>query len=181
VNLDGPELHLRPLVVADASALLDLRVREREFLAPFEPVRNDRFFTLEAQREQIEQGLLEWAQDRGYGFGVFPRGSKELIGRVALSNIVRGAWQNATLGYFIASSYNGRGLASQAVGLAVGYAFSEVKLHRVQAGVMPRNEASAKVLINNGFRLEGRAPRYLQINGVWEDHDLYALTVEDRA
>jgi [ribosomal protein S5]-alanine N-acetyltransferase len=181
VNLDGPELHLRPLVVADASALLDLRVREREFLAPFEPVRNDRFFTLEAQREQIEQGLLEWAQDRGYGFGVFPSGSKELIGRVALSNIVRGAWQNATLGYFIASSYNGRGLASQAVGLAVGYAFSEVKLHRVQAGVMPRNEASAKVLINNGFRLEGRAPRYLQINGVWEDHDLYALTVEDRA
>jgi ribosomal-protein-alanine N-acetyltransferase len=92
---------------------------------------------------------------------------------------VRGAWQNATLGYFIASSHRGRGLASQGVGLVVGYGFEHAKLHRVQAGVMPRNEASAKVLLKNGFRYEGRSPRYLRINGVWEDHDMYALTVED--
>ena len=100
-------------------------------------------------------------------------------GLVALANVVRGPWQNATLGYWIDRSVVGRGHASRAVRLVLAYAFEHVGLHRVQPAIIPRNAASQRVAAKVGFRLEGRALRYLKINGVWEDHDIYALTAED--
>jgi [ribosomal protein S5]-alanine N-acetyltransferase len=98
---------------------------------------------------------------------------------VALSNIVRGAWQNCTVGYYVDQTRNGRGYATEALGLATGFALTQAGLHRVQAGVMPRNAASIRVVEKNGFRFEGLARHYLQINGVWEDHNIYALTAEN--
>jgi ribosomal-protein-alanine N-acetyltransferase len=102
-----------------------------------------------------------------------------LVGRVSLDNVVRGAWQNATLGYFVDQEHNGKGIATEAVRLSAAYAFKEASLHRIQAGVMPRNARSIRVLEKVGFRFEGVSLRYLQINGVWEDHNMYALTLED--
>src|SRR5205085_692254 len=74
---------------------------------------------------------------------------------------------------------NGRGICTEAVGLVVGIALDRLGLHRVQAAVMPRNAASIRVLEKNGFRREGLAPRYLRINGRWEDHLIFAVTAED--
>lgn len=145
---------------------------------PFEPIHNERFYTLEGQRGEIEGAMSSWEADRGYGFGIFTPDDR-MVGRVALSNVVRGAWQNATLGYFVSQDEAGKGIGTEAVRLAMDFAFSSAHLHRVQAGVMPRNEASARVLLKNGFRPEGHSPRYLKINGVWEDHDMYALTAEE--
>jgi [ribosomal protein S5]-alanine N-acetyltransferase len=93
--------------------------------------------------------------------------------------VVRGPWQNATLGYWIDKHAGGRGHATRAVRLAVRFAFEHAGLHRVQPAIIPRNVRSVRVAEKVGFRLEGRALRYLKINGVWEDHDVYALTVED--
>ena len=90
-----------------------------------------------------------------------------------------GAWHNATLGYYVDEELNGRGIATKAVVLACEFAFSKLGLHRIQAGIMPRNVASARVVQKAGFRHEGLAERYLYIAGSWEDHDIYALTVED--
>lgn len=81
----------------------------------------------------------------------------------------------------MAEEHNGRGYATQAVGSAVDYAFDELGLHRVQANVMTSNPRSARVLEKAGFRREGLALHYLKIAGRWEDHDLYAITQEDRA
>jgi ribosomal-protein-alanine N-acetyltransferase len=156
-----------------------VRIANRTFLEPFEPLRTDEFFSLKTQSDQIRAGEVQWRSDQAYAFGVFETDTDELVGRVALSNIVRGAWHNATLGYFITKDRGGRGYASAAVEQAVAFAFNEARLHRVQAGVMPRNNASVRVLEKNGFRHEGFSPRYLNINGVWEDHDLYAITVEE--
>lgn len=103
------------------------------------------------------------------------------MGRVALDNVVLGAWHNATIGYFIDEQHNGRGLATSAVRLVCKFGFEDAGLHRIQAGVMPRNAASARVLEKVGFRREGLAKRYLFIAGAWEDHDIYALTTEDWA
>jgi len=158
---------------------LAVRLANRTFLEPFEPPRPVDFFSLKAQRDQIKAGDFQWRNDQGYAFGVFETDTSELVGRVALSNIVRGAWHNATLGYFITQDRGGRGYASEAVRQSVAFGFREARLHRVQAGVMPRNRASVRVLERNGFRREGFAPRYLNINGTWEDHDLYAVTVEE--
>lgn len=168
---------IRPLEPADADAFLDLRVRNDDFLRPYEPIKAADFLTLEAQKRAIEEAADAWANDRGYSFGVFAS-DRALIGKISLNNVARGAWQNATLGYFIDKEHNGRGHGRRAVALACEFAFTSIALHRVQAAVMPHNRASARVLTRNGFRFEGLAADYLRINGRWEDHHVYALTAE---
>lgn len=174
-----PQIALRSLVAGDAAELLDLRVRNRDYLAPWEPLRSDTYWTVEAQQAEIERGIAETDAGRAFPFAIV-EDSGEIVGRIALSNIVRGAWQNATIGYFVSEDRAGRGYCTEAVRLACAYAFDVAKLHRVQAAVIPRNRASARVVEKAGFRMEGRSLRYLLIGGAWEDHDIYALTVEDR-
>lgn len=178
-RIDGELCYIRSLEVSDARAVLDLRVNNRKFLEPYEPSRQALFFTLAAQKAHLEAAARQWESDLAYAFGIFDPDTDEMVGRVALSNIVWAAWQNATLGYFIAERYNGRGIATEAVRSACGFAFGQARLHRVQAGVMPRNKASIRVLEKVGFRHEGFSPRYLSINGTWEDHDMFALTAEE--
>jgi ribosomal-protein-alanine N-acetyltransferase len=155
-------------------------LRNRSFLAAFEPPRPERHYTLAGQKELIEIDIERWSAGLRFAFGVFLV-SGEVVGRVALDNVVMGAWHNATIGYYVDQDHNGRGIATEAVLLALRFAFERAGLHRVQAGVMPRNKPSARVLAKLGFRHEGLAKHYLYINGVWEDHDMYALTVEDWA
>lgn len=175
----GERIFIRPLTRADASSLLELRRSNRDFLTPWEPRRDETFWTLEAQEAEIERGAVEAANDQGVAFGILLNHSEELVGRVALSNIVRGIWQNATLGYFVGRQHNGKGYATEAVHLTLRFAFESARLHRVQAGVIQRNAGSIRVLERAGFRFEGVSPRYLNINGVWEDHRMYAITVEE--
>ncbi|RNB51679.1 N-acetyltransferase [Brevibacillus gelatini] len=181
MTLHTDTVYLRPLQQKDAAELLELRLRNHAFLQPFEPIRPPSFLTLSGQEEQIAKAEQDFAAGTAFAFGVFLRETDEMIGRVALSNVVRGTWQNATIGYFMDQAKNGKGYTTAAVRLALGYAFREAGLHRVQAAVMPRNTASIRVLQKNGFRHEGLSLRYLQINGVWEDHLIFAITAEDWA
>jgi ribosomal-protein-alanine N-acetyltransferase len=124
----------------------------------------------------------EWKQGQAYVLLITPRGNeREILGRVALGGIQRGAFLNAHLGYWIDAAHEGKGLMTEAVREATAFAFAGIGLHRVQAAVMPRNQASHRVLEKVGYRREGMAERYLYIAGAWEDHVLYALTREDAA
>jgi ribosomal-protein-alanine N-acetyltransferase len=172
-------IHLRPLMVAEAQELLDLRRRNAEFLASREPRRDPDYFTLASQQSELRETSAHRAADRGYAFGIRTNADGKLVGRIALNNIVRGVFQNAYLGYFVGEEHNGRGIATEAVGLVVGHAFSDLGLHRVQAAVMLDNPGSMRVLLKAGFRREGVARRYLRIDGHWVDHVLFGLTVED--
>jgi ribosomal-protein-alanine N-acetyltransferase len=178
VAIGGAACVVRDLRPADAAEMHDLRVRNREFFTPFEPALADEHFTLRAQQEAIAHAARAWDEDREYAFGVALPGGP-LVGRVRLSVVVRGPWQNANLGYYVDRSTNGRGVGTEAVGLVVRFAFERLRLHRVQAAVMPRNAPSIRVLEKNGFRREGLAPNYLRINGAWEDHAIFARTRED--
>ena len=175
----GPNVFLRPLRAADAPVLLELRLEDRDFLAEFEPHRQPSYFTRSGQAAEIAADEVDDLAGGGHAFGIFRTADEQLAGRVRLSNIVRGAWHNATLGYFVARAHAGRGIATEAVGLTLGFTFEEARLHRVQGGVMPHNHASRRVLEKNGFRLEGRSLRYLYIAGAWQDHDIYAITQEE--
>ena len=128
----------------------------------------------------IAAGVAERDAGTSWSFGIFEQGTDQMAGRIALSSIVRGAWQNANVGYWVAEERNGRGYASEALGGVVSFAFDRLQLHRVQAAIMPRNVASIRVVEKNGFRREGLAERYLLIGGRWEDHAIYAVTREDR-
>ena len=170
---------IRLLGAEDAKEYTDVLQRNRDFLAPYDPARADEFWTLEEQRAQLALAAREADAGTGYAFAIIDRSDGAIAGRVALANIVRKAWQNATLGYWVDQARNGRGLATQASRLALAYAFGTAGLHRVQAGVMPRNVRSVRVLEKIGMRYEGLSERYLKINGVWEDHRMYAITAEE--
>jgi [ribosomal protein S5]-alanine N-acetyltransferase len=180
LRLDEAETAIRPFVAADADALLEARMANRDLIAEFEPRRDASFFTRAGQAREIALDRDAWDRGQGFAFAVLDRLEEDrLIGRAALSNIVRGPWQNATLGYWIDERYSGRGHATAAVRLVVRFGFEHAALHRIQPAIMPRNARSRRVVEKVGFRLEGRALRYLSIAGTWEDHDIYALTAED--
>lgn len=171
-----PAVTLRPLGAGDVDALLDLRLRNRAFLEPWEPVRDRDFYTRPVHEEEVRAGIEAAAADRGYAYGIF---APQLVGRIALNAIVRGVFGNAYVGYFVDEAQNGRGIATAAVRLALAEAFGPLDLHRVQAAVMPRNTGSIRAVRKAGLREEGYAERYLRINGVWEDHILFAITGEE--
>jgi len=180
--MDTPEKQpilpvIAPLEISDAPELIDYVMRNRDFLRALEPLRPDAYFTIEEQVEEIRRAQARSKEGSEYAFGLFSKGA--LVGRVALSNVVRGAGQYATIGYSVDRNHNGRGYATEAVRLAVAFAFRDAGLHRIQGAVMPENPASARVLIKAGFRAEGHFKRYLRINERWADHDVYAITEED--
>ena len=178
-RMTGEGVAIRAFAPGDVAELTELRVRNRDFLDPWEPRRSGGFFTEGGQRAEIERDRQEWAADRTYAFAIVERPEGAMRGRIALANVVRGAWENATLGYFVDEVAGGRGYASEAVALALRFAFGPCRLHRVQAAVMPHNARSLRVLEKNGFRHEGFAPRYLRLAGEWRDHELFAITVEE--
>jgi ribosomal-protein-alanine N-acetyltransferase len=163
----------------DAEAFLELVVRNRDHFRPYEPRRPPSFYTLGGQREQIAAAHRQAGLGERYEFGVFEQGSSDLVGRIALGGVSRGALQQAYLGYGIDREHGGLGYATQAVQLAVAFAFEELELHRVQAAVVPENRASARVLGKAGFLEEGLARRYLFLDGQWKDHRLFARTSDD--
>ena len=170
-------MDLLPLDRTHAPAMLDLRVRNREHFLTGEPVRPDRFFTLEGQREALATAEDERAAGTREAFAIVE--DDTIVGYVALSQIFRGSFQNAYLGYAVDHEHGGRGVATRAVAAAVEHAW-DLGLHRVQANVLPENAASRRVLEKNGFRHEGTALRYLDVGGRWADHELFAITVEER-
>lgn len=165
--------------MSDARELADLFAANRSFLEPFDPVRPDAFFTPEGQLGELRRAEDERARGTGYAFGIEETGTGALVGRIALSNVVRSAWGNATIGYFVGEPWNGRGYATAAVAQVLRVAFGDLGLHRVQAAVLPANAASTRVLERNGFRREGLAERYLNIAGRWQDHVILAITSEE--
>jgi ribosomal-protein-alanine N-acetyltransferase len=180
LRLEAPPTAIRPTALEDCEEQLRLRRSNRDHTGPWDPARDESFYTAAGQRLELELDQRAWAAGSAFAFAILATDERDrIIGRVALANVVRGPWQNATLGYWIDRAAVGRGHASRAVRLALEYGFDHIGLHRVQPAIIPRNIASKRVAERVGFRLEGRALRYLKINGVWEDHDIYALTAED--
>lgn len=164
--------HLRVLTQEDVPELTSLLVAQAEYLAPWEPARDPEFFTLDKQSELAGQAILDFNQELSVPF-LIVSDRDEILGRITLNGIVRGALQSTAIGYWIRSDYAGQGHATHAVSQAIDYAFTALNLHRVQAEVLPENFGSQRVLERNRFQLFGTAPQYLKINGVWRDHLMY--------
>lgn len=179
MKLTGERIYLRFFEPTDAEAMLDLNVRNRDFFSKYVATRNDDYYTLETQESIIIRNRSQAEQDSRYSFGIFEKATDKLIGNIALTEIIRGALQGGFIGYYLDKEYNGRGYMSEAVKLAVDYAFRELKLHRLEAGVMPHNIASIRVLEKAGFKKEGIARKNVLINGVWQDHQMLAMLDED--
>jgi ribosomal-protein-alanine N-acetyltransferase len=162
----------------DAPALGRLLRADREFLTPYEPERDESYFTDDGQRQALADALQRHVEG-----SVLPRlildDDGRVVGRITLTGIERGPFQNCRVGYLVAQGSNGRGFATQAVGEVVHLAFTEMGLHRVEAGTLVDNVRSQRVLERNGFVRFGLAPSYLRIAGGWRDHMMYQLVRPD--
>jgi ribosomal-protein-alanine N-acetyltransferase len=169
------QVELRPVRLADVDALAELYASERTFLAPFDPIRPDEFYTAEGQRIEVEHALAQRAAGSRYRFVIEADG--ELVGTLGIGNVVGSVFQSGNLGYFVAQAANGCGSPP-------------VRSPRRRAGVRAAGHAPAggrhaggqrasqRVLEKNGFERIGLARAYLRIAGAWRDHILFQRVAE---
>ena len=176
-RLHTPRLVLLPAHEDLAGRVAAFYRRNAAHLAPWDPPAPEGFATEAFQAGRLCKAVTEAAAGTALRWWIEPREEpSQLVGSIGLSQIARGAFQNAMLGYAIDSAYEGKGLMREALEAVIGHAFSEaVCLHRIQANVRPENLRSVALLMRLGFDEEGLAREYLFIDGAWRDHRMFAL------
>ena len=186
--LATPRLRLVAGGPALASAVCRFLQRNRAHLRPWDPPLAPDFLTLAAQMRRLQQGLVAFQSASAFRYWLLPArdvpesdgGITEVLGSIHFSQVTRGAFHNATLGYALDQAHVGQGLMTEALQAGLAEMFSpRVNLHRVQAAWRPENHRSGAVLARLGFRPEGLARDYLFIDGAWRDHQLAAITNPD--
>lgn len=179
-RLDSERLVLRPPVHTDFNAWVTLRRESADFLIPWEP----RWSTDHLRRSGFTQRVY-WANrsiadETGLPLFLFRRQDSVLLGAITLNNIRRGPAQTGTLGYWMGEPYTRQGYMREAIEAIVHHAFVQMGLSRIEAACLPENVASQGLLESTGFKYEGVAQNYLQIDGRWRSHRLYAILRDDR-
>ena len=181
LRLFGRRIMLRPLVATDFEAWSEVRLRNGEWLTKWEPMplitspdpakSRDAFTHRCAARDRERQS------GNAYCLGLFV--NNVIAGEVNLNSVMRGAMQSGTIGYWIDEAKAGNSYVSEAVLVLMKFAFEELRLHRMEVCIVPRNANSRRVVEKLQLREEGVAERFLEINGVWEDHVRYGFTIEE--
>jgi ribosomal-protein-alanine N-acetyltransferase len=175
MKLMGRNIYLQFLVDTDAVSLAEMHRRNREFFQRYTSDRPGEFYAEAYQFNRIQANLAKMERDEQYTFGIFLSGIDELIGIVELTEVERGPLQTCWMGYYVDQAHNGYGYTTEAVRLVIDYAFDVLKLHRIEAGVMPHNIGSIRVVEKAGFHNEGLSKKNVKINGKWEDHLHFAV------
>lgn len=170
---------LRPPQMGDYAEWASLRENSRAFLVPWEPTWPADDLTRGAFRRRLKRYAEDQRTDQAYAFFIFRQKDNLLIGGLTLANLRRGVAQAGSLGYWLGEPFVRRGYMTAAVKALLPFTFGTLKLHRVEAACIPTNIASIRLLEKCGFMREGYAREYLCINGVWQDHLLYARLASD--
>ena len=181
MRLIGRRVMMRPLAASDFRAWSEVRARNADWLTVWEPMRQPSLPDPTTDRSAFTSRCIQRDRDRAngvaYQFGLFI--DQHIAGEINLNNVIRGAMQSGTIGYWIDQRHAGRAYVAEGVALLIQFAFEQLGLHRVEICIVPRNVNSRRVMEKLGLRSEGVALRYLEINGEWEDHIRYAMTAEE--
>ena len=178
-NIVGETITLRMPQMTDYGDWAALREASRDFLTPWEPTWPSDDLTRSAFRRRIRRYSEDLRADQGYAFLIIRNSDNALVGGLTLANIRRGVAQAGSLGYWMGLPYVRNGYMSAAVRAVIPFAFGTLRLHRLEAACIPTNTGSMRLLEKNGFVREGYAREYLCINGIWQDHLLYARLQDD--
>lgn len=174
IELCSHNISMKLLTPEYTGKLLDYYIRNKEHLSSFEPRRDASFYSIDVQRNILNDSYRQFLSGTAMDFGIFKE--DKIIGKLRISNIVEGIFKSAVLGYSIDKSNQGKGYMKEAVKLAIEYAFEELKLHRLEASALVDNKRSQGVLLNCGFKELGVNEKYLLIDGKWRDHITYYIT-----
>lgn len=177
--IEGEGVFLRYPQNGDYEAWSALRAESRKFLTPWEPIWPADDLTRTSYRRRIKRYQQDIRDDLAYPFLIFRTEDEALVGGATLSNVRRGVAQACSLGYWSGERFARQGYVSAAVKALLPFCFKTLKMHRVEAACLPTNEASKALLRKVGFVEEGLARSYLRINGVWQDHVLFAALDQD--
>jgi [ribosomal protein S5]-alanine N-acetyltransferase len=175
----GERVVLRAPQMSDFAEWAALREASRDFLTPWEPTWPPDDLTRGSYRRRIKRYGEDQRGDLAYPFFVFRKHDNVLVGGLTLANIRRGCAQTGNLGYWTGAPHARQGYMTAAVGSLLPFAFQTLRLHRIEAACIPANAASIRLLEKSGFRREGFAREYLCIDGVWQDHLLFARLKHD--
>jgi ribosomal-protein-alanine N-acetyltransferase len=173
-SIEGDGVMLRTPQMDDFEEWAALRETSRDFLTPWEPTWPVDDLTRVAYRRRIKRYAEDLRSDQGYAFLIARNSDGALVGGLTLANIRRGVAQAGSLGYWTGLPFVRQGYMTAAVRAVIPFAFASLRLHRLEAACIPSNSGSIKLLEKTGFVREGYASEYLCINGIWQDHLLYA-------
>lgn len=175
----GDGVFLRPAQMTDFEEWARLRETSRAFLTPWEPTWPADDLTRGAFRRRVKRHSEEIERDESYSLLLFREADEQLLGGLTLGQVRRGVAQAATIGYWMGAAHAGRGFMGRGLRASVAYAFSTLRLHRLEAACLPTNDRSIRLLERVGFRHEGLARSYLCIDGRWRDHLLFGMLESD--
>ena len=178
-SIAGAGVTLRPPFSGDFAEWAALREASRDFLVPWEPTWPADDLTRGAFRRRLKRYAEDQLSDVAYAFLIFRSEDGALVGGLTLANIRRGVAQAGSIGYWVGAPFTRKGYMTAAVRALIPYSFTTLRLHRLEAACIPNNAASVRLLEKTGFKREGYARSYLCINGIWQDHLLYARLKED--
>jgi ribosomal-protein-alanine N-acetyltransferase len=172
--IEGEGVMLRTPQMIDFEEWTALRETSRAFLTPWEPIWPVDDLTRGAFRRRIKRYAEDLRTDQGYAFVITRYSDGAMVGGLTLANIRRGVAQAGSLGYWTGLPFVRQGYMTAAVRAVVPFAFASLRLHRLEAACIPSNTGSMRLLEKTAFLREGYAREYLCINGIWQDHVLYA-------
>ncbi len=154
-----------------AKMVLEYYQRNQIFLEEWEPVRNEEFYTKKYHEEQLENDMTLNQKQNQLRLWILKKGEEDkVIGSIGFTNIVWGSFLSCYLGYKLDQEEINQGYMTEALNKGIEIMFEEYGLHRIEANIIPRNTRSLRVTEKLGFQKEGISPKYLNINGIWEDH-----------
>ncbi len=180
VTIETERLTLRLPEMGDHTQWVHLRQTSAEYLTPWEPIWAEDHFSKRAFSNRVYWAKKAFETGRGAPLFMMRRADQALVGAVTLDHIRRGPAQTGTLGYWTGLEFARQGYMTEAINALVHYAFSALDLSRIEAACLPTNAPSRGVLEKSGFKYEGVAQAYLQINGRWQNHVLYSNLRTDR-
>jgi [ribosomal protein S5]-alanine N-acetyltransferase len=177
--ITGRGVLLRTPVSGDYAEWAAVREKSRDFLTPWEPTWPADDLTRGAFRRRLKRYAEDQRGDLAYAFLIFRSDDGALVGGLTLANIRRGVAQAGSIGYWVGQPFARKGYMTAAVRALIPFCFGTLRLHRLEAACIPDNAASIGLLEKTGFKREGYARGYLCINGIWQDHLLYARLKDD--